>query len=268
MRKILILILVSLSIVVLVIRFGTNPIMSLLGIKQRAGIKIDSNLQATVNIDNQPVGNTPLEKDDLTSGEHLVQLLSAAGNWQGYVQLNPGTLSVINRELSPTEASSSGEIITLAKGSGVIVTSSPTGADVQVDGNVIGKTPLDLNSLSLGEHLFALSHADYLTRSIRVALTDGYQLTLNVDLAVSKADLSQTSTPALPVNVTLKVTSTPTGFLRVRDTPSLNGVEIDRVNTGDTLTLIDEEGSWDKVKVADGKEGYVSAQYVQKQSSP
>lgn len=268
MRKTLLVIFVSLSIVILIIRFGSGPILNLLGFKERAGIKIDTNSEALVKIDNQDIGKTPFQKEDLTPGEHLVALTSDQGNWQGYVKLNSGTLSVVNRELALTEASSSGEVITLEKGSGVTIISNPSSSDVEIDGKVVGKTPLSLNSLEVGEHLFSLSHPSYLKRSVRAALTEGYQLTLQVDLAISEADLSQVSTPPTPVNVTLKVLSTPTGFLRVRDTPSTSGVEIDRVNPGDSLTLIEEQGSWDRVKLSTGKEGYVFSQYVKKQLSP
>jgi hypothetical protein len=268
MRKMLLLIFVSISIVVLIIRFGTTPVLNLLGFKERSGLKIDTNAEAQVRIDNKDAGRTPFQKEDLLPGEHLISLISSQGNWQGYIKLNPGTLSVVNRELAPTEASSSGEVITLEKGAGVTIISNPSPSEVEVDGKGVGKTPLSLNSLEPGEHLFSLSHPSYLKRSVRAALTEGYQLTLRVDLAISEADLTQVSTPPIQANVTLKVLSTPTGFLRVRDAPSTSGKEITRVSPGDSLILIDEQGSWDKVKLSDGKEGYVSSQYVQKQSSP
>lgn len=268
MRKTLILILVSLSIIILIIRFGSSPILSLLGFKERAGIKIDTNTEARVSIDNQDLGATPLQKEDLAPGQHLVVLTSDNGQWQGYVKLNAGTLSVVNRELAPNDASSSGEVITLERGSGVTIVSNPSPSDVEVDGKVEGKTPLSLTSLPLGEHLFSISHPNYLKRSVRAALTEGYQLTLSVDLAISEADLSQVSTPPVTINSTVKVLSTPTGFLRVRDTPSTIGVEIGRVSPGDSLVLIEEQGSWDKVKLPNGKEGYVSSAYVEKQLSP
>lgn len=62
----------------------------------------------------------------------------------------------------------------------------------------------------------------------------------------------------------IEVTATPTGFLRVRQTPSTGGVEITRVSPGEKFALLEERSGWYKIKLSDGKEGWVSAQYAKK----
>lgn len=173
-------------------------------------------------------------------GEQLITLKTDSVTWQGYVKLNPGTLTVVNRDLEPTEASSAGEVITLEKGTGVTVLSNPAGSDVQVDGQSVGKTPISLSSLKAGEHIFLLSHPSYVKRSIRATSVDGYDLTLSVDLALSEADLSQDNTPAVAQPVQLVVKQTPTGFLNIRSQASDTAQKVGQVSSGDTLTLLEE----------------------------
>ena len=138
--------------------------------------------------------------------------------------------------------------------------------DVSIDGKSVGKTPLTVPALSTGEHLFVLSHPNYLNRSVRAAEADGYALNLNVDLAISEADFTQVPSVVVPPTPQVTVKQTPTGFLNVRDTASLNGNIVEKASAGDTLTLVEEQGDWDKVRLTDGKEGYVAVQYLQKKT--
>lgn len=263
MRRSLLITLTFLSLVILLIRFGVSPLERILGISDKAGIKVDSNPSSQLSIDSKVVGQTPIQKEDLTPEEHLISLKNGDSSWQSYVKLNSGTLTIINRDLSPTLASSSGEIISLMPGSGVTVTSNPSGSDLSIDSQIVGKTPISL-PLSPGEHQFTIAHPDFQSRSVRAVESPDYNLTLNVDLAISEVDLSNLSTPTISVSSQVVVKATPGGFLRVRDSASINGVEIARVNPGDTLTLLQELSGWDKIKLPDGREGYVSSQYVDK----
>ena len=56
---------------------------------------------------------------------------------------------------------------------------------------------------------------------------------------------------------------TPLGWLRVRETPSLNGKELTKVNSGETFDTLAQEGDWVKIKVSETLEGWVSATYVE-----
>ncbi len=60
-----------------------------------------------------------------------------------------------------------------------------------------------------------------------------------------------------------KVKDTPTGWLRVRNEPSLNGLEVGRVTTGDTVNVLEEKTGWLKVKTSANLEGWASADYLQ-----
>lgn len=60
-----------------------------------------------------------------------------------------------------------------------------------------------------------------------------------------------------------KVKSTPTGWLRVRNEPSLVGTEVGKLNVGDTVSITEEKSGWLKVKNAAGLEGWASSDYLQ-----
>lgn len=265
MRKTVFIILLSISLVVLLVRFGIKPLTALLGYQQRGGIKITSLPSARVFLDDNEVGTTPFQSENLKPGEHGLKLLSTNSDWQGKVNIPAGTLAVVNREISDSIASSSGEVLTLVKGKGAVIVSNPAEALVEIDGKVIGTTPLAATDIAVGEHTFILSHPNYLKRSVRAYVADKLALQMVVDLAITEADLASlpSSTPAI---TTLIVKDTPTGFLRVRDRPSLSASEISRVSPGDRLTLLEESGSWLRVKTPDNKEGYVASSYIEKKT--
>jgi hypothetical protein len=62
---------------------------------------------------------------------------------------------------------------------------------------------------------------------------------------------------------TVTVKPTPTNYLNVRDTPSLTGTEITRVNVGENFPLIEEGQEWVKIRVDENTEGWVYKVYTQ-----
>ncbi|OGE14720.1 hypothetical protein A3F00_03430 [Candidatus Daviesbacteria bacterium RIFCSPHIGHO2_12_FULL_37_11] len=263
MKKIAFFTLFLLSVFILTLRFSSVT-AKFLSDKQKAGIKIISTPEnAEVYMDGVISGTTPFSDEDLKPGIVSVKLKTGSVSWVRDVKLNNGTVTIINRELAEDEASSSGEILTLNKGGGVNIISDPEGADIEIDGKVHGKTPSFVDA-GAGEHTFVLSRSGFLKRSIKAMVPVGFTLGLNVDLAETELDLSNIAAPSITITEKLKVLSTPTGFLRVRDKPNLTGKEIVRLLTGDEIILLENLNSWMKVRLSDGKEGYVSSEYVEK----
>lgn len=271
MKKVIIWALILVSVLILLVRFSSKFAEIFFGIKQISGISVLSVPEgATVFLEGKEVGKTPFEDKNLDVKEYLVKLDKDGASWQGKVKLTPQTVTIINRDLAKDQASSSGEILTLEKGRGVTIVSNPSESEVEIDGKSYGKSPLTIN-LDTGEHTIIVSHSSYLKRSIRASLPSDFNLTLSVDLSLSEVDLSTVATPVISQTPEVIVKQTPTGFLRVRDKASLSGKEISRVNVGDSLVLLEELSGWDRVKLADGTEGFVSSVYVEKkttQSSP
>jgi hypothetical protein len=267
MKKALLLCVIFISLTLLVARFSTLVMTRVLGVKERAGIRVLSKPEgADVIINGQVLGKTPFENNNMDVASFDVKILGIEGSWDGQVELKSGTLAVINRELAKEQASASGEVLTLEKGEGVTVISSPSAVDVEVDGKSYGQTPILVN-VSPGEHTFILSKANFLKRSIKAIIPTGFNLTLNVDLALSEADLTAVATPVLTMTPKVVIIKTPTGFLRVREKASIGSKEIGRVKTGDELTLLEELTGWFRIRMSDGKEGYISSTYAQKKSN-
>lgn len=264
MKKALVWLLVIISLIALLLRFSNQAAELFLGIKQTSGISVYSQpSDADIFLDSKEVGKTPFDGKDLDAKEYTVKIEKDKLSWQGKVKLTPGTVTIVNRDLAEEQASSAGEILNLDRGRGVTVVSNPAEADVEVDGKSYGKTPVTID-VSAGSHTILVSHANYLNRSVKADLPDNFNLTISVDLALSEADLTTINTPVITQTPEVLVKSTPTGFLRVRDKASLNGKEIAQVKPGDTLILLEEQGSWDRVRLANGMEGFVSASYVEK----
>lgn len=266
MKKIILWFLVFISLVALLLRFSDKVAEIVLGIKQTSGISVLSEpTEATVFLDGQEVGKTPFEEKGLEVGDHAVKLEKEKASWEGRVRLSAGTVTVVNRDLSSDPASSAGETLSLNKGKGLTVVSNPSEALVEIDGKSYGKTPATFD-IAIGEHTILVSHTNYLNRSIKADLPDNFNLTVSVDLALSEADLTTAPTPVITQTPEATVKQTPTGFLRVRDKPNLNGREIAQVKPGETLILLEELGSWDRIRLSNGAEGFVSSAYVEKKS--
>lgn len=177
-------VLVVLAMLSVAWRFGGAWLTKSLGLEGRSGLKVEANRTAKVVVDGKVVGQTPYSGDKMVPGVSFVELVGEGGYyWSGRVSLNDGTVTVVNRELSVGVASSSGEVISLERGSGAMVTSFPVGSLVVVDGKDAGITPLYIE-MTWGEHVFELSKSGYLNRSIRVNIPEGQRLLMNVDLSL------------------------------------------------------------------------------------
>lgn len=272
LKKTFLFILVILSVVILGFQLTHKFADSLLQINQKSGVRVLSTPSgASVYLDEKLVGKTPYEDQALKVAQYQVKIVDEEASesgllaWQGKVKLTTGTLAVVNRDLAKDIPSSAGEILTLSTGQGVTVVSSPSGATVEIDGRQVGVTPLSIDVIGK-EHTFVLKHSNYLNRSIRAQVPENFNLNLYVDLALSEADLTNITTPPITQTPMVVVKNTPTGFLRVREKPDITSREIGRVTPGDELILLEEVSGWDRVRLQNGTEGYVSKSYVEKKS--
>ncbi|OGE18619.1 hypothetical protein A3J19_04055 [Candidatus Daviesbacteria bacterium RIFCSPLOWO2_02_FULL_41_8] len=272
MKKIIAWFLIIISLSALLLRFSDKITEVVLGVKKTSGISVLSEpSDATVYLNEKQVGQTPWGEKGLDIGDYLVKIEKGKASWQGRVKLTGGTVTVVTRDIATDSASAAGEVLTLDKGKGLTVISNPPDALVEIDGQPYGKTPVAVN-INSGEHAILISHQNYLPRSFSADLPENFNLTVSVDLASTEADLAAASSPSsspspvITQTPAVLVKQTPTGFLRVRDKPSLNGKEIAQVKPGESFPLLAELKSWDKIRLSDGREGYVSSAYVEKKS--
>ncbi len=256
--------LVLVSLLIITLRFSNQIASSVFKTREKAGLRVLSvPIGAKVSVNGESVGKTPYEDQDLTTQEYSLKIETENSAWEGKIKLIPGVLTVLNRELTPDSSSSAGEVLTLEQGKGVTIISNPSGATVEINGKQHGNTPVSVD-MEPGEYTFAVKKPSYLNRSIRASIPEGYNLVLNVDLALSEADLTQLSAPVISETPKVVVKDTPTGFLRVREKAAVTSQELAKVAPGDELVLLEELDEWVRIRLSNGTEGYVSSTYVEK----
>ena len=262
--------------------------------RPNAGLKVQTNPAALVFVDNAQIGQSPIDKL-FKPGEVTVKLIPnsttvALSTYQTKVKLNSKVYTVINRDFGKEEAESAGEIVSLepqsAKTASLsVVVAGPDSATVLLDGQPQGFTPLIVNSTAVGDHQITVSAPGFTTRQIAAKALAGYKLVINVKLAGSLPEVSPSpsatasatpsatpsASPKASPTTTIKkpyveIKDTPTGFLRVRQTPSTSAKEMGQVSPGDRYPLLDDQSGWYEIKVdlEATSSGWISAQYADK----
>ena len=268
--------------------------------KQTAALQVNSFPSASIFINGKNVGKTPFVDREMNPGEITLKLIpestiSALTSWEGKLTLVSGVLTVVNREFAEQEENSSGDILALEpirdkKNASLAVVSTPDGVTVMIDGENRGFSPLVLEKINEGEHQITLSYSGYKERTLKAKAVNGFKLILNSKLAKeSEGEIVVTPTPTLTSQPTKKTTptvtpkitltpkptvaisgayveiqETPTGWLRVRMSPSLSATEAAKVYPKEKYPLLEEKSGWYKIVYEEGKQGWISAQYAKK----
>jgi hypothetical protein len=270
--------------VVVVLIFST-VIFFLSQNKGKGALQVTSVPGAKVYLNNKLLGQTPLceceLKDMITAGDYTIKLVSTEGNFDQFEQkitISSKVLTVVDKTFGP-QGIGSGSIISLSpisdkKDTQISTVTFPDAAEVFLDNNLEGQTPLLLRGITESDHELKLTKEGYKDKIVRVRTVLGYKLDtlifLGIDPDFASASAAQiasasASATALPTAKVL-ILQTPTGFLRVRDKASLNGAEIEQVKPGETYQLLDEQTTgWYEIKLNDGKTGWISSSYAQKQ---
>jgi hypothetical protein len=280
----------GLLVALLVIRFSDST-------KPTAGLKIETVPPSLVFVNSVQVGMTPFDRM-YPPGNVTVRLVpdstsSAIPSYQTTVKLTDKTYTVIRRNFGPSDQFSSGVTISLvpqspSTASLSIITSDPDSASVLIDNEPQGFTPLTIDTVTATDHQININAPGYETVSLNAKAVNGYKLTMTAKLAVrnqttpvvppSLLQATPTATPSAsikplptPTISTTKpqitISSTPTGFLRVRSKPSQTGVEIGKVNPGETYILLSTQPGWYEIQgtFTATSSGWISSQYATKQ---
>jgi uncharacterized protein YgiM (DUF1202 family) len=250
-----------------------------------AGIRVDAVPAASVYIDGQPIGKTPL-KQTLEAAPITLRLVpdDASKNFLPYetkITLTSGIETVVRREFGTTEDTSSGDVISFIKSEGksvsLVVVSSPDNAQVSLDGVTRGFSPYKNLTISPAQHQITVKAPGYRDRVMTVNTLVGYQLTVFAKLAKGVQEesidtVATTPSPTPTAKTYVEILKTPTGFLRVRTLPGTLGEEIAEVKPGEKYLYLetDSASGWYKIQyqepapgLPNGITGWVSNQYSQ-----
>ncbi|HEX6976910.1 MAG TPA: PEGA domain-containing protein [Patescibacteria group bacterium] len=241
----------------------------LLGIlrPKSAGILIETNVDAQVFIDGKRLGKTPLDTT-LSPHEAVVRVVpnSQFGAYETKVNLSAGIKTIIRRNFGPTEADTSGEIISFEKvsdtGSVISVVTDPDGGRVFLDGRAAGFAPLKLTKIAAGNHKLTVEYPGSGQRNLSVRTLNGYNLTAVVKLANS----TNTSTLGVQTKSSpqVEVLETAAGFLIARETPTTASNEVGHALDGQKYNFISKssDSQWYEVDLGGGKSGWISVLYA------
>lgn len=254
----------------------------------KGALQVTSQPESKVYLNDSYIGNTPLCKCEastmMRSGTYTLKLIpsdTSLPEFQEKITITKGVLTVVDRTFGKG-AASEGSIISLSpitnkSTSELLVISFPEKADIFVDTNDEGQSPLLLSDLTESDHTLRLRKDGYKDKNIRIRTPLGYKLTATVYLGLQNGATTPTPTPPqastsatpqiTPTGAKTRVTilQTPNGFLRVRQQPSLTASEVTRVNTGDTFDLLEETDGWFRIQLVNGTSGWISAQFAEKE---
>lgn len=214
----------------------------------------------------------------LKSGEYTIKLVPKENSYSPFeekIKITKSVLTAVDRTFGKG-ATSFGSVITLTPledktAMQLLVLSLPDRADTFLDSSPKGVTPLLIKRITESDHELKIGKSGYKEKTVRIRTVLGYKLEayillgINDEINESKKPASPSATPA-PQKQKVIILKTPTGFLRVREKASLDSQEIGRVNPGETFEVENETKDWLEIKLADGKTGWVSRQYVEKES--
>lgn len=247
----------------------------------KGALQVTSVPQSKMYLNSKLLGTTPFYTRELQQmlnvGDYTIKLVPVDAKFRPFedkITINKGTLTAVDRTFSEG-GESEGSIISLSplnskKDTEILIISLPDKANVFLDSNPVGATPLLLEKISESDHDLRLTRAGYKDKSIKIKTALGFRLNSLVFLGVI-TDLSASSaasSPAVPISVpapaSVLILNTPTGFLRVRKNNAVSSSEITQVKPGESYELMEEKDNWFKIKLADGKVGWISAQYAVK----
>jgi len=252
----------------------------------KGALQITSVPQSKVYLNSKLLGTTPLcacELDQMLDiGDHAVKLVPLAGNFRPFsekITINKGTLTVVDRTFADN-GESDGSIISLSslndkKDVEILVVSLPDKANVFLDSNPVGITPLLLRNVSESDHDLRVTLTGYKDKSIKIKTALGFKLNSLIFLGISNdssneliASPSSALVPPIAVSKVL-ILNTPTGFLRVRESNSISSSEISQVKPAEEYELVTEQEGWFEIKLTPPtggeKKGWISSSYAIKE---
>jgi hypothetical protein len=244
---------------------------------KKSGLEIMSFPVANVYINGKDMGTTPYKNMNLKPGENEVRLVADNKQWKRKVDLQNNINTIIDWQFGETTDEDSGYVLYLektgSKKASLMVNTTPDKTTVSVDGQTKGISPMKVADINQGDRQLSISLLGYKDVNVFMKAIDGYQLVVNAKLALEKTNIDQIiNNENQPTPSSLSTTGqskivikeTETGWLRVRDLNSNLGKEVTKVKPGESYNLIDEQNGWYKIDLGNGKSGWISATYGEK----
>ncbi|MFC1622300.1 PEGA domain-containing protein [Patescibacteria group bacterium] len=170
----------------LLVYFGGELITSVGFLGGNAAVSVDvTEGKAQVFINDEDMGETPFESEDVKPGSNKVTLRQGSRQYETTIEFLPKTNVGVFRDLGISEVFSSGQNIWFTKDDPetvLRVTSEPAGASVYVDNTEIGKTPFTSNNLSEGDYDVRVEYPGFETQETRIKVQNDFTSNVQVKL--------------------------------------------------------------------------------------
>lgn len=244
-------------------------------------LKVKTNIKSKVYLDNNFLGATPLckgdhncdDKEGIKTGEYFLKIVPEDSSFIPFsvkIPIHKDVLTVVERMFLPSSMSHA-FVLTLERISPrqpqMLLTSLPSGALAFIDGNLVGNTPLLLEKLETKEHEVQIQKYGFAKKTLKVNARPFYKLVvfgiLGTQPPIETIPLAAPATVATQSG-SIKITKTPTGFLRVRQEPSLSSREITKVYPEEVYPYLEERQGWLKIQLKDSATGWILETYAEK----
>ena len=243
----------------------------------KGALQVTSAPTSQVYLDNKLIGKTPLCLCDLPQllkiGEYNIMLVPADKGYKITTQkinINKGVMTVVDKTFDKRVGASSGSLITLSpiadkNKSEILIISFPSSAEVILDSDPKGSTPVLLKDIPISDHEIKIIKDGYKEKIVKVKTVSGNKLEAIINLGIRTDLVAQTETASSSAQITNRkvlVMETPTGFLRVRKNDNISSAEIGTLRPGDKLDLVSEKTDWYEIILPNGNTGWISAAYA------
>jgi hypothetical protein len=138
--------------------------------RPRGTLKVQSTVpNAEVFVDGSSLGRAPVDRNDLDPGKH-------------YVVVHKDGYTDFKREVILIENQSVALVADLSATGGMRILSTPEGADVKIDGELVGKTPVSREGIGAGDHIIEFRLKGYFDHKETIKLEGGREKVFSVDL--------------------------------------------------------------------------------------
>jgi len=175
---------------------------------QSGSVWVSATPEATVYLDDEKVGTTPLRLPRVSAGKHTLQLRAAGfASAEREVKVLAGQEAKVSVSLE--KAAPEPSVEPPRRASGALAVASKPEASVFIDGEAAGRTPWRGAALPVGSRLIEVREPGYLAQSRRVEVRDGAEVSASFELvaeekkpAPAAAVAPVVKKPRLPVTYT------------------------------------------------------------------
>lgn len=138
--------------------------------RPHAALKVQSTIpNAEVFVDGSSLGRAPVDRNDLDPGKH-------------YVVVHRDGFTDFKREVVLVENQSVALVADLSATGALRILSTPEGAEVRLDGELIGHTPVQHDGVTSGDHIIEFRLKGYFDKKETMKVEGGREKVFSVDL--------------------------------------------------------------------------------------